>query len=280
MELDRTLVRDLQRAFRDFYRKRPSYQLLPVHEPSDPGAATGDRGPGAATDANQTPQDNAAPHRDGDDSDFDAPVGAAQLLPPGPLAGVHIRPSTVRVACNTVRTIRAYATDATQRPLEDNVECEWSLAGDVGALLEDDQGRSGCMRLHAATEEATGTITVTARHDGLSAVAEAPVEVLYNLGSAGANEGIPKPELINASGLTWRSRMQDGQWQVNTAHPDYRNIETRPAPKLRYLAMLFAKEVVQRSHQDPRLAEPLEQLVEIAAFADRNLSAKKIGRSR
>ena len=36
--------------------------------------------------------------------------------------------------------------------------------------------------------------------------------------------------------------------------------------------MLFAKEVVLRSHQDPRFVEPLEQLVEVAAFADRNLA--------
>ncbi len=136
------------------------------------------------------------------------------------------------------------------------------------------------MRLHAAAEEITGSITVTARTGGLSAVAEVPVEVLHNLGSARANEGIPKPELINASGLTWRSRMHEGQWQVNTAHPDYRAIEDRPAPKLRYLAMLFAKEVVLRSHQDPRLAEPLEQLIEVASFADCNLSAKKTGRRR
>jgi hypothetical protein len=38
--------------------------------------------------------------------------------------------------------------------------------------------------------------------------------------------------------------------------------------------MLFAKEVVLRSTQDPRLDQPLEQLVEIAAYADRNLSGR------
>ena len=46
----------------------------------------------------------------------------------------------------------------------------------------------------------------------------------------------------------------------------------RPQLKLRYLAMLFAKEVVLRSHQDPRFIEPLEQMVEVAAFAGRNLA--------
>lgn len=41
--------------------------------------------------------------------------------------------------------------------------------------------------------------------------------------------------------------------------------------------MLFANEVVLRTTQDPRLEKPLEQLVGIAAFADRNL-ARKPGR--
>jgi hypothetical protein len=79
-------------------------------------------------------------------------------------------------------------------------------------------------------------------------------------------------------GAPWRSRMLDGRWQVNTGHRDYRGIADRPALKLRYLAMLFAKEVVARSHNDPRLERPLEQLVEIACFADRNLS--KPGRKK
>jgi hypothetical protein len=68
--------------------------------------------------------------------------------------------------------------------------------------------------------------------------------------------------------------MHEGRWQVNTAHPEYRAIRGSPALELRYLAMLFAKEVVLRSTQDPRLAEPLEQLVEIAAYADRNLAGR------
>ena len=48
-----------------------------------------------------------------------------------------------------------------------------------------------------------------------------------------------------------------------------------PTLKLRYLALLFAKEVVLRSSQDPRLDAPLEQLVEIASFADRNLGRRR-----
>lgn len=39
--------------------------------------------------------------------------------------------------------------------------------------------------------------------------------------------------------------------------------------------MLFAQEVVLRSSHDPRLELPLEQLVEVAAYADRQLSGRR-----
>ena len=37
-ELDRAIIRDLQRAFRDFYRQRPRYSMLPVEAAHDEGA--------------------------------------------------------------------------------------------------------------------------------------------------------------------------------------------------------------------------------------------------
>ena len=79
---------------------------------------------------------------------------------------------------------------------------------------------------------------------------------------------------MHLPGAAWRSRMEDGRWQVNAGHRDYRANADRPALKLRYMAMLFAKEVVLRSGQDPRLEKPLEQLVEVAGYADRRLSER------
>jgi hypothetical protein len=110
--------------------------------------------------------------------------------------------------------------------------------------------------------------------DGLEAEAEAAVEVTDEAGRGRSDEGIPEPELVDHPGAPWRSRYLDGRWQVNSAHREYRAIRDKPALKVRYLAMLFAKEVVLRSTQDPRLEKPLEQLVEIAAYADRNLAGK------
>jgi hypothetical protein len=287
-DLDRTLIRDLQRAFRDFYRQRPRYAMLPVQGERDQGA-----GPGG--DGARDGSGDAGTGRDGFDSSEEppaldtqaeqdlpvvevSPIGTAYLLPPGPLATVSIVPSPVRVECGKTRRVRARAHDADGRPIEDPVAYDWNLTGAVGVLNQvEDVNASDHMLIHAAAEPAEGTLAVVARSGGREARDEAVVEVLDELLSrARSNEGIPEPEFVLQPGAPWRSRMlEDGRWQVNSGHRDYRTIADQPALKLRYLAMLFAKEVVLRSYQDLRLEKPLEQVVEVASYADLNLAAKR-----
>ena len=64
---------------------------------------------------------------------------------------------------------------------------------------------------------------------------------------------------------------------MNSGHRDDRLLSGKAVVKLRYLALLFAKEVVLRSSSDPRLSDPLEQLVEVAAYADRHIRKKGTG---
>ncbi len=131
-----------------------------------------------------------------------------------------------------------------------------------------------------ADEPTEGIISVLVTSAEHQASAVAPVEILTSLPVGPSDEGIPEPELVDQPGAPWRSRISDGRWQVNTAHPDYKASSKRPALKLRYLALLFAKEVVLRSSQDPRLDGPLESVVEIAAFADRKLTERQSRRGR
>jgi len=264
-ELDRTLIRDLQRAFRDFHRQRPRYAMLPVQtERGQQGcAAGGDPG---------SPGESAAPEQPLTPL---PPAPPADLLPAGPLASVRLTPSTLRVECGGARRARAEALDATGRSVEDPLEFSWHLTGAVGTLV-DVAGASGrTVLLTAANRPAEGRLAVTACSGDRRASAEAAVEVLEEIPSRGADEGIPEPELVDHPGAAWRSRMLEGRWQVNIGHGEYRAIADRPALKLRYLAMLFAKEIVLRSSQDPRLEKPLEQFVEVAAYADRSLALRR-----
>lgn len=288
-ELDRSMIRDLQRAFRDFYRQRPRYAMLPVEGGRDQGAgpsgtAKADGGPGGEVGTPEGGPGDVTPAGATEASAPETPAPVflpetAYLLPPGPLAAVRISPALVRVLCGGERRVRAIAVDDTERALEEPVEFAWSVDGPVGYIGRPEGDESGAqMVLHAAAEAAEGVLAVVARASGREAEAEVPVEVLDEMPAGRTDEGIPEPEFVHQPGAGWRSRMQEGRWQVNSGHREYRTIAEQPALKLRYLAMLFAKEVVLRSHQDPRLEKPLEQLVEVAAYADRNLSAKRRGR--
>jgi len=278
-ELDRTLIRDLQRAFRDFYRQRPRYAMLPVSGEKDRQAGPAAGGPSATDEGVQ-----ASPPGEAAAAEPSVPEAARtpppDLLPPGPLAEVRLTPSPLRVECNGTRRARATALDEAARPVEDPVAYDWRVAGDVGALSQVEGSGGRMVVLTAAQSPAEGRLVVIARSRDREAAAEVPVEVLEDIPSAGADEGIPEPELFDHPGAAWRSRMEDGHWQVNIGHREYRAISDRPALKLRYLAMLFAKEVVLRSSQDPRLERPLEHLVEVAAYADRNLTGRRERRRR
>ncbi len=278
-ELDRAMFRDLQKAFRDFYRQSPRYKMLPVDGRKDIGAGPGAR-PGAGGepgDVGTTGNPEASP-----DADVGAESDSTPALLAGPLASVRLTPSPLRVECRGTRTARALPLDARGIPLTEVVRFDWSLEGSIGQLREwggGDPETSGRITLLAGEHPARGALRVVARSDGNSASAQVMVEVVEEIGSRRPDEGIPEPEMVNEPAASWRSRIQDGRWQVNIGHAEYRAVSERPALKLRLLAMLFAKEIVLRSSQDPRLDEPLEQLVEIASYADRNLAGRR-GRGR
>ncbi len=276
-ELDRSLIRDLQRAFRDFHRQRPRYAMLPV-------AVQGDRQDGASSESGTEGAAGEGVAAEGTTLDTGEPPSEltppVDLLPPGPLAAVRVTPSTIRVECRGRRRAHANAVDAAGRAVDEPVEYVWSLDTPVGTLEAEGQD-SRRVRFEAGDEEASATLTVVASCAERRARATIAIEVLREIPAGRGNEGIPEPELVHLPGAAWRSRMQDGRWQVNAGHRDYRAVADRPALKLRYMAMLFAKEIVLRSHQDPRLEKPLEQLVEVSGYADRKLSKRgKRGKAR
>jgi hypothetical protein len=267
--VDRVLIRDLQRAYRDFYRQRPRYEMPPVRSNDDRGAGPEGEGSGAVGIAADLEEGDGTDDRPEIPS-IRTPLG--DLLPAGPLDRVRLTPSPIRVECSGRRGVRAHALDAKGHAIEDPATYEWSVAGNVGTISEESPGHAV---LIAAGHEADGRVAVTVRSRGKEAHTAADVMVVDEIRPARSGEGIPDPDFVNEPGGSWRSRFVDASWQVNAGHRDYRAITGRPTLKLRYLAMLFAKEIVLRSSQDPRLDKPLEQLVEVAAYADRNVNERK-----
>lgn len=280
-ELDRGLVKELQRAFRDFFRHRPRYASLPV-SPGDPATGGVEAAP-PGTSAGPGAPEPGTPPEESPGPETPAPLPAPTppprleepvfLFPPGPLASVEIDPARLRVPAGTRRRFVARALDESGRSVEAPVELAWSLSPGLGSL-ERSAADATVAVLVAGSEPLAGWVRVLATSDGGAAEGRADVEVTDPPPPPGIGEGIPEPELVDASGAPWRSRLLDGRWQVNAGHRDYRLLQGRPVLKLRYLALLFAKEVVLRSSQDPRFEEPLEQVIEVVAYADRNLGPR------
>jgi len=287
-ELDRAMVRDLQRAFRDLLRSNPRYEMLPVarEESERTGSAaaeTVDRPapagfPEVPVDA--LPPPDAETPDTGDASAAGPPIepGQADLFPPGPLHHVTIAPSRLRLPCGARRAATCEPRDASGRLLDRDVTITWSVAG-AAIALEPPDADVRVITLTAGDEPCAGWLRVHVREGDAAAESEIPFEVVEVLGPSRSGEGIPAPVLVEEPGAAWRSRWNDGRWEVNAAHRDYRAAAARPAVKLRYLAALFAKEIVLRGSGDPRLAAPLEQLVEVFSFADRRLGPRGARRS-
>lgn len=285
-ELDRTLIRDLQRAFRDLYRHQPRYAMLPVRERNDEGGGPSTQDGGSPGAAGVGAPHGAPASSDGSDTDVTeavAPTPLPDLLPPGPLATLRPRPASLRLLPGMTRELRVAALDESGRPVAGPVSFETRPLGERLFEVEPERCEDGRFRVTAAAALGEGLLEVTATSAGHAAACQVSVTVADVLAASRSDEGIPEPELVDQPGARWRSRMDGDRWQVNTGHPDYREAAERPALKLRYLSMLFAKEIVLRSNQDPRLEAPLEQMVEVAAYADRNVtrsaSVKRRGRT-
>lgn len=242
--LEKNMVRDLQRALRDFYRQRPRYTMLPTRT----DAVTGDGD--AVQEGEAMPGVHARADEDSESQELtgDETTEPASLFPPGPLEGIVVVPARVRLEVNAQRKMRAVAVDTDGRAVEAPVTFVWELFGDTGTVDANDDTDSRAL-FTAGTVAAEGILSVTARSNGTETSTAVPVEVVEHLPAATPDEGIPEPELVDQP-------------------------SARPALKLRYLALLFSKEVVVRSTRDPRLGEPLEQMVEVAAYADRQLTER------
>ena len=269
-ELDRTLVKNLQRAFRDFCRQRPSYAMLPVERRGD--AATVPSAESAAPGA-PVPSDEDSPSLDPAPG---ATTPAPELFPPGPLAAVELMPSPLRLECGGERHARARAVDAYGRTLEEPVVYRWCFRGRWGGSRSGRTPRApahrgrGAGRGDARRPGARRGERGTDRGRGRSGRRDADARGRRRHPRARAGRP-PRGPLA----LPSRRRSLAGQRRPSRLPGDRvaaRCQAALPRPPLRQGGR-------PESTSDPRLDGPLEQMVEVASYADRHLH-RRGGRSR
>jgi hypothetical protein len=268
---NRQIMSDLRRAFRGLRDRLPQYEL-PAVDGADSGAA------GLSPTSGLLPLgENAAaeptllpPDRDGAEDDGGASL---PLFPPGPLASAAILPAELTLAPGRERRVRAVARDESGRRLDlgDGMQCQWHAASAMLAIVG--QGpRPAVVAAPAARIGTREVLHLTITQDERVAAASATVAIVEEVEpEASARLGIPRPELLDEPGASWRSRFLGQRWQVNAGHEDFAALAGEARARLRYLLTLLAKEIVARTHGGPGAEQALEGLVEILAHAERNL---------
>ena len=259
-DADRHLVEELRKAMRGLRERMPHYDLPAV----DHGDETREPAAKGAELAKVEPENALQPQANEQPTE----QGQPQLFPPGPLASVTIKPPTIEILLGGERRVTAYAYDADGRRITHDVEFTWSIEDDAFEMIGEHS--RPLIRVGDVPAGTEATISVVARQGELVADASARVVAVESRKDHRAGLGIPKPELIDASGSGWRSRMENGSWQVNAGHEDYLGLEDGRS-RLRYLVALLGKEIVQRTYAQPGAGELLEHLIAVIAHAERNL---------
>lgn len=266
--IEADLMQKLHRAFRDLPRDAPEYDFFAVQTRAPrtlPGSA--DSRATAATAAGEALPPAAQVTPDDPEALPELEEEPRSLLPPGPLHAVEIRPSRLRVERLGRRALRAVARDANGVAVTEDVAWQWLVLSGP-ATLEPSGPQAVVVALDVAGE---ARVAVTAGRDGRTARAEAVVQVVDELGGADRSAGIPEPLFVDEPHGEWRSRLSDGQWEVNQGHRDFLAVAGQPRRKLRYLAALLAKEVVVHSFPMPQGGALLERLVSVLTLTEPRL---------
>jgi len=266
--IEADMMQKLHRAFRDLPRDAPEYDLFAVQTRA-PRTLSGAAEPNAMalTAAGEVLPPAAQPTAGDTAALAEEEAEPRSLLPPGPLHAVEIRPSRPRVERRGRRALRAIARDANGVAVTDEVAWEWLVVSGP-ATLEQSGPQAVVVALDLAGE---ARVAVSAQSDGRTARAEAVIQVVDELGGSDRSAGIPEPKFVDEPHGEWRSRLSDGQWEVNQGHRDFLAVAGQSRRKLRYLAALLAKEVVVHSFPMPQGGALLERLVSVLTLTEPRL---------
>ncbi|MBI3726260.1 ATP-binding protein [bacterium] len=263
-ELEREALQRLRRAFSNLTLELPRYELLGVAAGAAPAPGPDVGNTGLAVGS---PEGGEPEMSDEAGKEPEKPLGE-----PGDaseLSTVEIVPSSVAVPPGGARNARAIARDGAGREIESGLTFAWSIEDSTLATLAQTDGARARLRA-GEPEGATHLCVSVTSANGRSA--EARAEVSVRVSASRSRSGIPDPVLIDDTTGSWRTRVREGRWEVNSGHRDYRLVRDRAERRLEYLAILLAKEIVFHSEGgDSRVGEVLESLAEVSAYALRQL---------
>ena len=195
---------------------------------------------------------------------------------PGPLHKARIVPASSIVKVGDGKNLRLVAKDRKGSVIDGGLEVSWSIADGCGTL---DTEEGEFVAFYAPDEPCVAEIRADITQDEVHLTAEARITVVDTLlsddGQEGGKErkGLPSYTFKHAAGELWRSRFDEAQNLIfiNNGHADYVYAAKTKIRKLRYIAKLYAKELVLTNFPGLDRELLLERLVELQLYVEENL---------
>ena len=193
----------------------------------------------------------------------------------GALHNVRIAPASSVLPVGQTRSLRAVCRDKNRRTVEDGLHFVWHISEGGGALENDG---SEIAVYTAPAEPGLVMVNVTVTQQDIVCIAEALITVTDSLlpesrEPAVSRKGLPGYTFERASGQLWRARFDSEQNVVviNNGHRDFVYCSKSKALKLRYIARLYAKELVLKNFPGVAAEQLLERLIELSLYTEENL---------
>jgi hypothetical protein len=132
-----------------------------------------------------------------------------------------------------------------------------------------------------SSEVGVACIQALAQCAGKEAKTEAKIRILESIEKppsdaeegAGSSKGLPRYKLVSRPGQEWRSRYLSSEnvIEINSAHRDYLAARERLASLKRYIAKLYAKEIVLLNFPQASPPAAMERLIELIQRAEQEL---------
>lgn len=266
----RNLLRTIHKAFREALLALPAeeYDWFDVRDRTASGVSTQAGVAGIVAPAVDAWQDAA-----------EAEAGASPQRPffefAGPLYRVQIAPASCVLPVGKSRTLRAVSRDRNRRSVEDGLAFHWKIV-EGGGSLENADGE--IVTYTASAEPALVKLVLEVTQRDIVCAAEALVTVTDSLlpesrAPSSPHKGLPGYTFERAPGRLWRSRFNAEQnvIVINNGHRDFVYASRSRALKLRYIARLYAKELVLQNFPGESADRLLERLIELSLYTEENL---------
>lgn len=193
----------------------------------------------------------------------------------GPLHSARISPASCVVKVGDSRNLGGVARDNAGRLVEHDLRFDWQVVEGDMSLRDAD---SEIVTVIAGKEPGLVRIELTISQRDTHCKAQALLTITDSLdtgvGASNINRaGLPGYTYLHAAGELWRARYDEEKnlIVINNGHRDFVYSSKTRILKTRYIARLFAKELVLRNFPGLPSDQMLERMIELSLYTEENL---------